>query len=593
MNKILHEPDANGYSFADGLETIRSQQDGAMGRFRRDQLNSAVDLNVQWTCDVDQFEALRANYSTHVDEGHAPFPIDLLIDTASLVEFQVRMKPGSFKLMSVEGITFTVGVILEVPLPPVTTVTGDLPKMTLAPDQTGYSFTDTAQAILQALDGGPGRVRRDQIGASTIVEVQWLTTAAGYLYLRSYYRTWTTNPVGFKIDLLKETGALSEETCNFMPGTMSLQSKAGDLYIVKAQLEVLVAPDEAAACDCSMIAWSINFEPDGPVRGGVTENIAEINFEFIRDPLYGTGSRWWGTGENDEIYLDVPAVTIDGDWTFYYSFLAFWDPEQTGNGPLHGEGNWEMLNIFNADGTEYVRTWVAAYDDAGTEKFSMSLFYIPSFSQHEVTGFEYNVRYDMCHVMGGGRFRTFRNGVLIDDQSATSAGIQAADIMFNNSSTLSQPITIDEIHVVNVAEHDTDYTVDLPRCTCPLDPVDIGWYGDPRVPGETSPAVENFGHDDGTGSLGELDFSFALLEGPYRSVTTFGWTPVLPGDPPPIITYTGGLSFKITPQYDPDLNRMYDGVVHIGGDGVNGDLILTIYHNDDTTGYGGVSWAHS
>lgn len=592
MDKLTLHPDQDSYSFTDGLETLREQFSGGQGRYRTGIVNAAIMLDVTWTCDPTEFAYMRATYAQHVLEGHAPFAMDLVIDTWTFVEHQVRMMPGTFGLNSHRGKQYIVGCTLEVQPIRKSLVSGALLKLLIPPVPDGYQFKDTTQVIHIPLDGGLGRTKRDLDGASTVVNVTWRTNAAGLLYLRDFYRTWVMSnekATGFPIDLIIDGAAPAEVFCNFIPGSMKLSSVNGHTYTLTALLESVVLPNAPEECDCSMIAWSHSFETGAPVRGGFTYYIGPGNDEFSRSPLYGESSRWWGNALSDEIFLSNPAVTIDGNWSIYTSFKFYPDS-------LNGEGDWDLFKIWNPAGDDnYVRIWIEEYDDGGTPRLKLSIFYVPSFSQHEVGGFDYDTTLDMCFVMNETHFYSFVNGVLIDTQTIGSPapGIGSIDLMWNEFKQLGQVVTVDEIHVVNVAEHTESYTVDLPRCTCPLAPVDIGWYGDPRVPGETTPAVENFGQDSNVSSTDELDLSFALLEGPFRSAVAFGWVPVLLGSPQPIITPTGGLSFKITPQYDSDINRMYDGVIYISGDGINGYLMLTIYHDETTSGYGGVAWSHS
>jgi len=240
MDKLTIPPDADGYSFVDGLEVLRAVLEGGAGRYRTNRINSMVPLNVQWTVGPADYEYLRDAYHTHVDEGHAPFAIDLIVDEATLREYFVRIKPGSFKLSSVRGLVFTVQATLEVPLQPWTPFVGSLPKLTLAPDFDGYGFADTPEAEFTELDGGPSRVIRTQIGVTTLIDVQWKTNPAGFLYLRNFYRNWTTNPrEGFLMDLILDQAEPTELRANFVPGTMQLSSTMGNLFVVKARLEVI------------------------------------------------------------------------------------------------------------------------------------------------------------------------------------------------------------------------------------------------------------------------------------------------------------------------------------------------------------------
>lgn len=239
MDKLTLPPDEDGYSFKDGIESIRTQQASGGGRFRPGTLNASLRLSVQWTCDATEYEYLRTAYRTHVSEGHAPFAIDLLLDTSTLVEHSVRILPGSFGLQAHSGEAYVVTAVLEVLPARKSTVVGPMAKLTIPPDPSGYTFTDQATAEHVETRGGFGRVRRDQVGVAYKVAVSWKTNAAGYLYLRNYYRDWIASEQDyFPIDLLLETAAVSEKQAKFIPGTMGLDSVSGETFSLSAQLEV-------------------------------------------------------------------------------------------------------------------------------------------------------------------------------------------------------------------------------------------------------------------------------------------------------------------------------------------------------------------
>lgn len=243
MDKLELSPDQDGYSFRDGLEVLRAYLETGAGRYSRNVLNAALVLTVKWTLDEDEYEALRGAYNTHVDEGHAPFAVDLFIDSVDFVEHKVKIVPGTFGLSSHAGRAYVVEATLEVQPQPKATVTGSLPKLTLPPDKSGYAFKDTPETYHQPLPGGLGRTRRSMVGSSTLVDVQWTTNPAGYLYLRGFYRDWVTNSKdGFPIDLFKDNVALEEFTAQFVPGTMRLSSVSGHRCVVNAQLEIIVGP---------------------------------------------------------------------------------------------------------------------------------------------------------------------------------------------------------------------------------------------------------------------------------------------------------------------------------------------------------------
>lgn len=469
-------------------------------------------------------------------------------------------------------------------------------RFALPPDQNGYAVNFGKEYAAIEVAGGLPRTRRDFIGSSANLSVSWTTDRFGYEYIRNAYRFFVASGAQpFFIDLIVGSGSLVQHIAKFVPSTVALSGVDGIRYTVTAQIEAYPGtvwpgrPGEADSCDCSTTAWQLNF--NGVTLGGVTDYIGSTNDEFFREPLYGSGSRWWGAEASDEIYLHDPNVTIDGDWTVEFSI-------RFPNTSLNGIGDWELIDLYENGGDDIsFRMWAEEYDDGGTPKIQFSLFWIPSFSQHEINGYLYDTIYDIAIVKSADRLRTFIGGVKVDDQSASGhPGAPFIDVMWNESTTTAQPIEVDEIRVSNVAKYDADYETALPFCTCPLDPVDIGWYLDPIDTDAGPAATTNTGQDDFTGSLYETQLFFALLAGPNRDVQILSWTPVVPESPPPVINAApdeGPLSYSVQGERDPESNQLYDGVAHIGGPEITGYLILTMYHNGETGGYGGIAWSHS
>jgi hypothetical protein len=129
----------------------------------------------------------------------------------------------------------------------------------------------------------------------------------------------------------------------------------------------------------------------------------------------------------------------------------------------------------------------------------------------------------------------------------------------------------------------------------------IGWMSPPQDNNDPLTAtVTEEGFDNFTGSSSEIRMNCTIVPyPPDEHAVEFvldSWTPVNPGDPAPQFNPSFDL-LEIIPKQNPDSNQMLDGVAHIKAivDGVPADgyLILTMYHNDDTGGYGGLSWEHS
>lgn len=114
-----------------------------------------------------------------------------------------------------------------------------LTKLILRPDNSSYSVTDGKEVVSTALDGGAGRYRRDILGATSSVNVQWVCDREDYHYIRAFYRSLLGKGAKpFLIDLVLDDPLPVEHKAYFVPGSMTLTSQRGLSYIVQAQLEV-------------------------------------------------------------------------------------------------------------------------------------------------------------------------------------------------------------------------------------------------------------------------------------------------------------------------------------------------------------------
>lgn len=144
-----------------------------------------------------------------------------------------------------------------------------LTKLILPPNNSSYSVTDGKEVVSVALDGGAGRYRRDIIGASSAVSVQWVCDRGEYEYLRAFYRSLLgKGALPFLIDLILDDPLPVEHKAYFVPGSMVLTGQRGLSYYVSAQLEVEPAEvDDVAEADFAAIYsifgsnWQTVFPP--------------------------------------------------------------------------------------------------------------------------------------------------------------------------------------------------------------------------------------------------------------------------------------------------------------------------------------------
>lgn len=125
-----------------------------------------------------------------------------------------------------------------------------LPKCSIAPDASGYSYTPGTEVMAIKLDGGASRYERFITGATGRLSVQWTVKEKGYKYLRSLYIITESGSLPFLIDLIIDEVEQTEHTVHFIPDTFRLTTKSGAAFIVTAELEVEpITPDVDDAQD--------------------------------------------------------------------------------------------------------------------------------------------------------------------------------------------------------------------------------------------------------------------------------------------------------------------------------------------------------
>lgn len=115
-----------------------------------------------------------------------------------------------------------------------------LTKLTIPPDQPGYSVKDGKETLRSQLDGGAGRYRKDVLNSSSAVAVRWSATREQFLYLRAFYNSVSkSGSIPFLIDLyIDNSYELTEHEVYFIPGSFGLTAHSGLQFTVGAQLEV-------------------------------------------------------------------------------------------------------------------------------------------------------------------------------------------------------------------------------------------------------------------------------------------------------------------------------------------------------------------
>lgn len=110
--------------------------------------------------------------------------------------------------------------------------------LNLSPDTNGYTVTTGVSTLVTQLDGGSGRYRKDQLGASSTVQVTYTLGVGDYQYLLAFFRTvLQEGSLAFQTELLFETPDVTDYCCNIVPGTFKLSSQQGETYVVVVTYE--------------------------------------------------------------------------------------------------------------------------------------------------------------------------------------------------------------------------------------------------------------------------------------------------------------------------------------------------------------------
>lgn len=154
-------------------------------------------------------------------------------------------------------------------------------KLYLPPDQAGYSAKPGLEVLSAQLDGGAPRYRRDVIGATARVTLQWTLVASALQYLQAFYRTGVSRGADwFLIDLILDGAAMAEYQAHFVPGSFEIKSRQGRGFVVGAELDVVpCAADEAF--DEAIIGL---FEAGGYGRAGMPDLLEQLG-ELVNENL--------------------------------------------------------------------------------------------------------------------------------------------------------------------------------------------------------------------------------------------------------------------------------------------------------------------
>lgn len=117
MRKLNFAPDQQGYQVQDSSAHVQTKLGGGMSRIRKDYLNAPVLVDLQWTCDPQEYNYLQTFWRIQQD-GTEPFLMDLIIHSNEILEHECKFVPDTFRFTGITGERFVVKAKLEV-VPPI------------------------------------------------------------------------------------------------------------------------------------------------------------------------------------------------------------------------------------------------------------------------------------------------------------------------------------------------------------------------------------------------------------------------------------------------------------------------------------------
>lgn len=114
INKIDIPLTVNSYTADLDLGVEESNLDSGRSAMRRHRLNNSSVITGQWVTDADGYKYLMDVLRAIETSGNAPFYIDVITQSSILTERLAKMVPGSFRLASHQGLTFTVEASMHI-----------------------------------------------------------------------------------------------------------------------------------------------------------------------------------------------------------------------------------------------------------------------------------------------------------------------------------------------------------------------------------------------------------------------------------------------------------------------------------------------
>jgi hypothetical protein len=111
---LILPPQEDTFAVSLKSEIIKTDLDGGLPRYRKDQIGSVSLIDVSWIGRKEQFEYLRAFYRAATLNGSEPFDMYLRISSVTPTKYEdVHFIPGSFS-SSTEGDLYSVNAQISV-----------------------------------------------------------------------------------------------------------------------------------------------------------------------------------------------------------------------------------------------------------------------------------------------------------------------------------------------------------------------------------------------------------------------------------------------------------------------------------------------
>jgi len=159
LEKLTYAPERAGYAIQHAPETVGVKLEGGLSRVRKDIIDGAELVNVQWRLNGTDYNAFWLFIKQNLNNGADRFSIDLFLKTNTLLEYTAQFVPGTLRLQQQRGDSYTLVAQLEV-LPTATNLgPGSLGSVLFEPadgDYLSWDFRASADdAASAATNEGP------------------------------------------------------------------------------------------------------------------------------------------------------------------------------------------------------------------------------------------------------------------------------------------------------------------------------------------------------------------------------------------------------------------------------------------------------